>query len=83
MLLMLPENCYSTVRHTNNVLIAGVNYCTTVVYSVSFPDPYIFNKAGVGLYSDFRGGSEFWQNWAHFKTVFFLPNFATPPKTTI
>jgi hypothetical protein len=65
------------------LIIRGWREETEVVYSVSFPDPYIFNKAGVGLYSDFRGGSTFWQNWAHFETVFFLPNFATPPKITI
>ncbi len=29
---------------------------TSVVYSVSFPDPYIFNKAGVGGGLFFLGG---------------------------
>jgi hypothetical protein len=32
---------------------AGID--VPVVYSVSFLTPYIFNKEGVGLYSDFGG----------------------------
>jgi hypothetical protein len=50
-----------------------------VVYSVSFLTPYIFKKEGVGLYSDFRGGSKTWQKWADLKEFFFC-QILLPPK---
>ncbi len=50
-----------------------------VVYSVSFLDPYIFNKEGKGLCSDLRGGSKTWQMWADLKKKFVCQLLLPPP----